>query len=136
MAESKDSPKTTRKVKNPETFRERAVKASAQSEQPGRSRRLRVAAGKPVRSSALAAKKVGNNKFVRLATKPFHWLGRILFPKYLRNSYQELKQVHWPNRHDTRRLTFAVVVFAIVFAALVSGLDFILDKLFREVLLK
>lgn len=135
MAESNDSPKGTRKVKNPETFRERAIKASEQGEPSGRSRRLRTAAGKPARQSFAAAQKVGNNKFVRIITWPFRLLGKVLFPKYVRNSYQELKLVHWPNRRETLRLTFAVLVFALVFALVVAGIDYVLDKLFREVLL-
>ncbi len=135
MAESKDSPKSTRKVKSPETFRERAIKASEQDETSGRGRRLKTAAGNPARKSYAAAQKVGNNKFVRIITWPFRILGRILFPKYIRNSFQELKLVHWPNRRETLRLTFAVLVFALIFALVVSGIDFVLDKLFREVLL-
>lgn len=136
MAGSKDSPKSSRKVKNPETFRERAVKASEQSDMPNRSRRLRTAAGRPARKGYAAAQRIGQNKFVQIIAWPFRLLGKILVPKYVRQSYQELRLVQWPNRHDTFRLTFAVLVFALIFALLVSGIDYVLDKIFREVLLK
>ena len=126
----------TRKVKNPETFRERAVKASEQNQQPDRRSRLRSVASKPAQPVASAARRVGQNKAARVVGKPFRLLGRILFPKYFRNSYRELRQVQWPNRSESRQLTFAVLAFAIVFGILVAIVDYGLDKLFREVLLK
>jgi preprotein translocase SecE subunit len=136
VAESKDSPKSTRKVKNPETFRERAIKASEQSDQPKRSSRIKSAAGKPIRPVLSSVKRVRNNKVVRTLTAPFRFIGRFLLPKYFRESYQELKLVEWPNRKTSRQLTFAVLIFAFIFAVIVSIIDFGLDKLFKEVLLK
>ncbi|MDL2342180.1 MAG: preprotein translocase subunit SecE [Patescibacteria group bacterium] len=139
-ADAKDSSKvaatSTRKVKNPETFRERALKASEQSQQPDRRSRIRSVAGKPARPIAGIAKKASGNKVLRVLAKPFRLLGRILFPKYFRNSYRELRQVQWPDRRESRQLTFAVLAFAFVFGAFVAILDFGLDKLFRGVLLK
>lgn len=136
MAESKDSPKSVRKVKNPETFRERAIKASEKVDQPTKRGRIRSAAGRPVKPVVRAARKVGSTKPARIIGWPFRFLGRILVPKYVRNSYQELKLVEWPDRKKTRQLTTAVLIFAVVFAAVVSAVDFVLEKLFREVLLK
>ena len=136
MAESKDSPKSTRKVKNPETFRQRAIKAGEQNQQPGRRSRLRSAAGKPVRPVVAGVKKFSRLKPVRLATAPLRFVGRFLFPKYFRESYRELKLVKWPDRKTSRDLTFAVLIFAFIFAVIVSIIDYGLDKLFKEVLLK
>lgn len=142
MAESKDTKnslnteKSVRKVKNPETFRERAVKASEQSLQPSRRSRFGSAAARPARPVVGAARKVGNNKAAQIVAKPFRLLGRVLFPKYFRNSYRELRQVKWPDSRESRQLTFAVLAFAIVFGVLVAVVDFGLDKLFRGVLLK
>ena len=126
----------TRKVKNPETFRERAIKASEQSQQPDRRSRLRSVATKPAQPVASAARRISRNKLVRLLGKPVRVLGRILFPRYFRNSYHELQQVQWPDRSESRQLTFAVLAFAVVFGILVAIVDYGLDKLFREVLLK
>lgn len=64
------------------------------------------------------------------------FIGRLLGLGYLRGSWQELKQVTWPTRREGRRLTTAVIIFAVVFGALIAGVDYGLDKLFRQVLLK
>ena len=136
MAESNDSPKKTRKVRNPETFRERVIKAGEQDQQPDRRRRLRKAAARPVRPVVRSLKRFGKLKPVRILTWPFRLIGKLLAPKYVRDSYKELKLVEWPNRKKSRELTFAVIVFAIVFAVIVSIIDYGLDKLFKEVLLK
>ena len=62
--------------------------------------------------------------------------GRWVVPKYFRNSYSELSQVTWPDRMQTVRLTFAVIAFATVFGIAIAIVDYGLDKLFRELLLK
>jgi preprotein translocase SecE subunit len=59
-----------------------------------------------------------------------------LYPSYFRNSFRELKQVTWPGRRESLRLTSAVLAFAIVFGAIVALVDFGLDKLFKELILK
>jgi preprotein translocase SecE subunit len=66
----------------------------------------------------------------------FGLLGKILVPPYIRNSWKELKQVTWPNWKQSRQLTFAVLVFAVIFGAAVAIVDFGLDKLFKHILLK
>ncbi len=131
-----DAAKPTRTVKNPETFRERALKASEQSQQPDRRSRLRSVAGKPAKPIASAVRRVGQNKVSRVISQPFRFIGRLIFPKYFRNSYRELLQVQWPDRSESRQLTFAVLAFAVVFGVIVAIVDFGLDKLFRGVLLK
>src|SRR3712207_6630154 len=95
-----------RQVKNPETFRERALKASEEGDQPKTSRFKRTT--KPVFGPLGAALSL------IFRTKPFRLLGRILIPRYIRNSWRELKLVTWPNRQLSFRLTFAVIVFAII----------------------
>lgn len=90
-----------------------------------------------------------------MATAPFRWVGRliarvfrslgrfrlfkaigyVLVPPYFRNSWRELRQVTWPNRTQTRRLTFAVLVFSIIFGGIVAAVDWGLDKAFRALIL-
>ena len=71
--------------------------------------------------------------------KPFKAVGRFisrfLIPPYFKNSWKELQMVTWPDRTQTRRLTVAVVLFSIVFGILVALVDFLLDKLFKKVIL-
>lgn len=64
--------------------------------------------------------------------RPLRWLT----PRYFINSWREVKQVTWPSRRETWRLTLAVFIFAVVFGALVAGVDKVLDLLFKKVILK
>ena len=138
MAEQPSTKK--RLVKNPETFRERALKAATQSEQPKATARLRGTAAKPFKLVFQPLGRFLANLFhhqpFRLIGKVLDFIGKIVFPAYFRNSWRELRQVKWPNRTESRQLTFAVLVFAIVFGGLVAIVDFGLDKVFKQVLLK
>lgn len=68
----------------------------------------------------------------RLLLKILRWL----VPRYFVNSWRELKLVTWPNRRETWRLTGAVVVFSIVFGAMVWVVDLGLDQLFKRFILR
>jgi preprotein translocase SecE subunit len=131
-------PASKRRVKNPETFRERALKASTEGDKPKRS--LKAAGGKVTKPVAgpigRAFSKVWNAVPLKWLHKPARILGKIVFPTYFRQSWRELKQVHWPSWGESRRLTFAVLIFAVIFGALVAGVDYGLDKAFRNFLLK
>jgi preprotein translocase SecE subunit len=118
-----------RQIKKAETVREKAVKATEDSQQPRRLHTTKRRASAPFRAVGRGGKKLG--KF-----KPFRILGFIIVPPYFRNSWKELRQVSWPSFRVALRLTFAVIIFAVVFGGLVALLDFGLDKLFKQVLLK
>lgn len=60
---------------------------------------------------------------------------RFFVPKYFRNSWRELKEVTWPDRKQTIKLTFAVIMFATVFGLVIALIDFLLDKVFRQLFL-
>lgn len=139
MADEQPSRKH-RIVKNPETFRERAVKASEQTDQPSRKRRIASAPWRGLeavfRFIGRGLKRLGKIGPFKLIAKLLHYVGLVLVPPYLRNSWKELKQVTWPTTREARRLTGAVLVFALVFGVLVAVVDYGLDKLFRTVLLK
>lgn len=139
MAEEKAA-KTKRLVKNPETFRERAIKATEAGEKQGKASKLKGLGGKvvkPVTSPVgKAGRKLGKLKVFRVFRKPLHIVGKILLPTYFRNSWRELKLVKWPTLRESRRLTFAVIVFATVISGTIALVDYGLDKLFRNILLK
>lgn len=59
-----------------------------------------------------------------------------IVPKFIKESFKELKQVEWPDRKTTAKLSFAVILFSIVFGIFIATTDFLLDKLFKEVILK
>lgn len=72
--------------------------------------------------------------FFRLRAVRF--IGRMLGFGYFRQSWRELKEVTWPTWREGRRLTTAVIIFSVVFGALIAIVDFGLDKLFKQLLLK
>lgn len=128
MAEDKAIPKR-RLVKKAETVREKAGKAVESGNQP---RRLRTTTRKvfvPFHFAGSQFAKLGKYKVFRI-------IGLILLPRYFRNSWKELRQVTWTKRRESFRLTFAVIAFAIIFGVAVAILDYGLDKIFKEVLLK
>lgn len=119
-----------RLVKKAETVREKAEKASSESSnQPRRLRQAKRGAGAPFRALGAVGKKLG--KF-----KPLHIISLIIVPPYIRNSWRELRQVTWLKPKESLRLTYAVVAFATIFGIVVALLDFGLDKVFKQVLLK
>lgn len=128
MAEDTAKPKR-RLVKQAETVRQKAEKATATNNKPRRLRKTTRRAAAPLRAVGRALAKIGR-------LKPLRIIGLILVPPYFRNSWKELRQVTWPSFKQSLRLTSAVIIFAAVFGALVALLDFGLDKVFKEVLLK
>lgn len=130
--------------KNTETVREKAAKQTAKGEQ--RPRRIRSSARKasgPFRTVGRnLAEAAGPFAFLLapFKTKPARFVGRflakVLFINYVINSWHELRQVTWPGRRDTIKLTSAVFVFAIVFSVLIAVVDFGLDKVFKAILLE
>ncbi len=65
----------------------------------------------------------------------------LLFPftapyGYVKGSWQELRQVRWPNRKATWSLTLAVILFTLFFVLIILLLDAAFQFLFKEVLLK
>lgn len=134
MADEGPKPKK-RRVKDPETFRERALKAGEAQERDAakakakRPSRTKQAGGRAAKGIARPFRPVAR-------TKPAKLLGKILFPAYFRNSLRELKLVTWPNWKQSRQLTFAVLVFAVIFGAAIAVVDYGLDKVFRSILLK
>jgi preprotein translocase subunit SecE len=57
------------------------------------------------------------------------------FGGYFKGAWQELRQVHWPNRRTTWGLTLAVILFTAFFVVLIVVLDYAFQWLFDKVLL-
>lgn len=128
MAEPTSETPKKRRVRNPETFRERALKAADNPERPNRARRVGALGGRVTSPTGRFLNKVFNRQ-------PFKFLAKILFLPYLRNSWRELRLVTWPSWRESRGLTFAVLAFAVVFGAVIAGVDWGLDKAFKAILI-
>lgn len=138
MAE-KPKKTTKRRVKNPETFRERALKAATESGKPKKTTKVRKGASRvfvPFRFANKQLKKFFSLKAFRWLRKPVRVLSKVLLIDYFSKSWGELKQVTWPTWRESLRLTSAVLIFAIIFGVAIAGVDYGLDKLFKDILLK
>ncbi len=124
-----------RRVKNPETFRERAQKATEAGNQPKSSARIKHAGSQAAGPVRRQIGRAYNSKPLAPLRKVLRAVGRVIFPKYFRESWQELKLVSWPDWQQGRRLTFAVIVFAVIFGAAIAGVDWVINKIFEHILL-
>lgn len=140
MAKEPEKKAKVRRVKNPESFRQRAVKATEKEEKKSRLHFIKKGLKKVFSPIAKPLKKVGKklgqNRFIRLFRKPVRVLGKILLIPYFKGSVGELRQVTWPSWKQSRQLTFAVLAFAVVFGAAIAGLDWVLGKVFKDILIK
>lgn len=108
-------------------MRQRIEAARPKDEQPAKFRRRL-----PARANPFKKLRLGDRKVVKLIKKGLSFV----VPSYFVNAFREVRQVQWPNRVETWRLTLAVFIFAIVFGALVAGVDKGLDEIFKNVVLK
>lgn len=114
----------------PETMRAR-LESTAQKES---AKTAEVTTDKPKRK-VFAPFRVVRTLLIAI-WRPIRWLGRHLIPRYFRSAFHELRLTTWPTRKQSRQLTLAVVIFSVVFGIFVSLLDYGLDKLFKEILVK
>jgi preprotein translocase subunit SecE len=121
-----------RLVKKTETTREKTEKSVLERDKPKKQGVVRLTLryiGAPFRVLGRGLAKIGH-------LKPFRLIGRILWPTYFRNSWKELKLVTWPTRREAAQLTLAVIIFSIIFGVIIAIVDYGLDKLFKQLLLK
>ncbi len=123
-----------KRLRKTETVRERSETSDKAITQPRRLRRTARSVTRPLK----AAHRVGRKEY--LLPLPDNRMGRFLnrrqrlVPAYFRESWYELRQVIWPSRKETWKLTFAVFTFALVFALIIALTDYGLDKLFKKIL--
>ena len=123
--------------KEPETVREKAQKETAKKATPKKFHKVKTTIKKPFNKAAqIGAKeyhpiKVPDKKGLRHLNK------RVRFvPKFVRESWAELKLVTWPSKSEALQKTLAVFMFAIFFTILVQILDLIFSKVIKEIILK
>lgn len=68
-------------------------------------------------------------KEVFLLARPFVALGR-----YLRDSWHEIRQVRWPNRKMTWKMTLAVFIYCAIFMVFILLLDALFTFIFNLLL--
>ena len=60
---------------------------------------------------------------------PFRALGR-----YIKESFAEIRQVRWPSRKETWKMTLSVILYVILISAFIMLLDLLFTKVFNAVL--
>ena len=132
-----DGTSTTRKrqIKKKQTIRERAEKAGT-TRGPRRLTRAGSTAARPLKAAVRTGKReyylpLPDNKVGRFLNKRRHYM-----PSYFRGAWQEVRQVKWPARRETAKLTVAVFMFAAFFMMLITIADYGLDKVFKQLILK
>jgi preprotein translocase SecE subunit len=58
-----------------------------------------------------------------------------IVPKFLSEAWEQLKLVRWPNAREVIGLTFAVIIFAILFGGFIGLSDYFLEIIFRRIIL-
>lgn len=138
-----------RRLKSAPTLREQTAQQSAAEKKPSRIKKIINApfvlifrvikavalfiARSPIGRIAVAVWKSRVFTPIRFI---FKLLAKITLLSYFANAFRELRLVVWPNASTTWRLTGAVLMFGIVFGCFIAGIDYILEKGFREVILK
>lgn len=61
--------------------------------------------------------------------RPFVYFGR-----YIRDSWQETRQVRWPSRKATWKLFFAILIYTFLFVAIIMLLDALFSWLFNLII--
>lgn len=108
-------------------------------------KRIKLSGGKAVEQDTDAVK--ASNPKQTATSKPAKKIAKrpssksLLLPitgsaGYFKGSWQELKQVRWPDRKATWGLTLAVILFTLFFVAVILIFDAAFQYLFKEVLLK
>ena len=86
---------------------------------------------KELKKAEKAAGKSSGGKKPFILIRPFVYLGR-----YLRDSWQELRQVRWPNRKATWKMVVAVLIYTALFVLLITLLDLFFSWFFNLILSK
>ncbi|HUP26472.1 MAG TPA: preprotein translocase subunit SecE, partial [Candidatus Limnocylindrales bacterium] len=113
MADKKEKPKK-RLIKKPETVREKAAKSDTGST-PRRIKRAGTTALRPIKAIGRTARKEVYLPLPDTKTGRFLNKRRRILPRYFSLAWQEVRQVKWPGRKETAKLTLAVFLFAIFF---------------------
>ncbi len=124
-----DGPKKADKSDDAEITRKVSVKAKNSENKKVRAKEA-AAAKKAEKAEKRAEKKAAKEgKKVFFLFRPFAAIGR-----YVKESFQEVRQVRWPDRKSTWKMTLSVIVYVILIAAIIMLLDALFTFLFKQVI--
>ena len=130
MAKRKSDTKSSNKT---EEASSKVVRIKASDSKSSKTKKASTSRSAKVAADKKATKKpVEKKTSANLAKKRGGWLRSFL--GYFKNSWIELKQVHWPTRKATWSLTFAVLVFSGFYVLFIMLLDAGFKTLFESLL--
>ena len=89
-----------------------------------------AAAKKAEKAERKAAKEAeAEKKKVFILFRPFVAIGR-----YVRDSFREVRQVRWPDRKSTWKMTLSVIVYVVLIAVAIMLLDALFTFVFNQLL--
>ena len=130
---AKDSSDKSEKSENAEISRKVSIKAknSENTKAKAAAKKATKAKAKELRKEKRENERKEIPKWLKplwYVSAPFRAIGR-----YFRDSFRELRQVRWPNRKMTWKITFSVIVYVIAIVIFIMLLDallkFLSDKL-------
>lgn len=90
---------------------------------------------KKVKAKAKKTPKTADKKrplFLRILLAPL--VPFKAFGRYIRDSWREIRQVRWPDRKLTWKMTLSVIIYVIIFAAVIMLLDALFTFMFNKLL--
>ena len=121
--------KEAQKSEDTEITRKVSIKAKNSDNKKARAKQAADAkkAEKVERKAAKKAAREGKKTFVLF--RPFVAIGR-----YFRDSFREVRQVRWPDRKTTWKMTISVILYVILIAAVIMLLDALFTFMFNKLL--
>ncbi|MDO4759714.1 MAG: preprotein translocase subunit SecE [Candidatus Saccharibacteria bacterium] len=116
-----DSKKTEKTAEEPVITRKKVVLKDKKVDKKDKQ------AKKAAKKAEKAEKKNGKKPFILF--RPFCFIGR-----YFKESWQEIRQVRWPNRKATWKMVFAVLVYTAFFVLILVLLDMLFKFIFNSIL--
>ncbi|MDO5451972.1 MAG: preprotein translocase subunit SecE [Candidatus Saccharibacteria bacterium] len=92
-------------------------------------------AAKPTKAPSKSPKKA-LPKWLAIITWPFRTLGKpfVALGRYIKASWQEIRQVRWPSRKATWKMTGAILIYAALILAIILLLDALFTFIFNNIL--
>ena len=117
------------KSEDAEITRKVSIKAKNSENKKARAK-VDAEAKKAAKAEKKAAKKAAKEgKKVFILFRPFVAIGR-----YIKESFQEVRQVRWPDRKSTWKMTISVVLYVLLVAAIIMLLDAFFTFIFSQLL--
>lgn len=124
-AKSAKAKKTTKSTKNTESAKSTKPKTTVKTTKVTTKTVKKPAKQAKPTKKVEKAKKSDKKPFILF--RPFVALGH-----YLRDSWRELRQVRWPNRKATWKMTLAMLVYCAIFLVFIVLLDLLFSFIFNN----